>query len=272
MKTAKNSSGKPYECKKDWIEDCYLQCGDDGIVLVEGTLSKAFGDNDKASKIVDGVLGKDNELVSYRTAFFEAFPKEPSCFIRGEGKTVEEAEADAYEQYLKIKSCTHEEFDRRGRVDGYAFCKACPYSSMVLDPLTNCTTCGVPAHYSQDLGGNWYCEGHYYKLDVDAAIGPSDGDEENHSLFSVEEKRRSFLRGKAIAEALESLGFVVGKNNYEDINRNLRMRTGQIIMENAFQKENRMSEKEMQEKTNNKSFLQQMINEIVVAIRERSKK
>ena len=61
--------GGSYECKYDWKDNCFVQCGDEGVVL--------------------------DKVDSYLTAFFEAFPKEPKTFIRGEGKTIAEAEKQA---------------------------------------------------------------------------------------------------------------------------------------------------------------------------------
>lgn len=62
-----NSTFEPYNCICDWPDDCFVQGGGDGIVIVRD------GDN-------------------YNTAYFEAFPKNPDCFIRGEGETMEDAE------------------------------------------------------------------------------------------------------------------------------------------------------------------------------------
>ncbi len=63
MKIARKSFGEAYVCKYEWPEDCFVQCGDNGIVC-----------------------GKE----SYTTAFFEAFPESPKTFLRGEGAFVEE--------------------------------------------------------------------------------------------------------------------------------------------------------------------------------------
>jgi hypothetical protein len=52
------------------------------------------------------VLGQN----SYRTAFFEAFPDQSTAaggFIRGEGKTIAEAEDDAFARFTKETSCRH---------------------------------------------------------------------------------------------------------------------------------------------------------------------
>ena len=48
-KTARKLRGS-YECQRDWPENCFVQCGGSGVV---------FGPNG-----------------NYRTAFFEAFPKD----------------------------------------------------------------------------------------------------------------------------------------------------------------------------------------------------
>ena len=132
-KLARRSSGNPYECKQNWEENTGVQCGDIGAVF-----SKEGG---------------------YTTAFFEAFPKKPRCFIRGEGKDVEEAELNAWNKYQKIIQCDHE-MERRDRTDGYGYCKHCSYSSMVFEPLTKCCKCNKPTNYIDDIKGNFYCKKH----------------------------------------------------------------------------------------------------------------
>jgi len=120
-----------YETKYDWGFFC--QSGTGGIVF------SASG--------------------NYTTAFFEAFPRQPSCFIRGEGATVEEAEQQAWEQWQKIQGCEHE-MERRNRKDGYGYCKHCSYSAMVFEPLTKCCKCGEPTNYTYDTKKQWYCKKH----------------------------------------------------------------------------------------------------------------
>jgi hypothetical protein len=136
MKTARRSFGDDYVCQKPWDEDMFVQCGGSGVVLDR----------------------KDPEK-SYTTAFFEAFPKKPDCFLRGEGSTVEEAEAACWEKYQKVITCEHE-MERRNRRDGYGYCKHCSYSSMVFEPLDKCCKCGVPTRYTTDYKGKFYCEKH----------------------------------------------------------------------------------------------------------------
>lgn len=127
--------GGSYECKYDWKDNCFVQCGDEGVVL------------DKAD--------------SYLTAFFEAFPKEPKTFIRGEGKTIAEAEKQAWETLEKYTSCSNHEFERRGYENGVGFCKHCNlFNSNAFEPLNKCTICNTPTHYMKALDGNCYCREH----------------------------------------------------------------------------------------------------------------
>lgn len=63
-----------------WPDDCTVQWGGRGVVF----------------------SGKE----TYQTAFFEAFPADGSAgFLRGEGKTIEEAEADAFSQWERQAGC-----------------------------------------------------------------------------------------------------------------------------------------------------------------------
>ncbi len=96
--------------REQWPDDCMLQWGDSGAV---------FPKNGKP----------------YTTAFFEAFPKTPSTFIRGEGKTVEEAEQDAKQQFDKILACKEHEFEKRHYENGGGMCKHCElFRSDVFEP------------------------------------------------------------------------------------------------------------------------------------------
>lgn len=146
------SGSSEYDSKFDW--GCFCQGGNSGIVLPKGSFDKMFKD-DPIKGFVEGVTDKE----SYTTAFFEAFPEKPSCFLRGEGKTIEEAEKSCWEKYQKVKNCNHE-MERRDRTDGYGYCKHCSYSSMVFEPLTKCCKCKKPTNYTKDYKGNHYCEKH----------------------------------------------------------------------------------------------------------------
>lgn len=126
----------PIACLKPWPEDCGVQCGGEGLVLVDG--------------------GK-----SYTTAFFEAFPKEPKTFIRGEGATIADAEADAWAQFEKFSACPHPAFERRKYRNGAGFCVACGmFKSQCFEPSERCCICGVPTYHTEDNKGCWYCETH----------------------------------------------------------------------------------------------------------------
>lgn len=130
MKKAKISNffSKPtsYDCKFPWPDDCFCQAGGDGIVLPRGSLEKALHTTEGALETIAAVAraipppGK-----SYRTAFFEAFPENPDTFIRGEGKTIEEAEGSAWKKFERIAKCAGHEYERRGYANGAGFCKHC---------------------------------------------------------------------------------------------------------------------------------------------------
>jgi hypothetical protein len=148
----KISCGPEYDSKYDW--NCFCQGGSNGIVLPSGSIDKIFG-SDPIKGLSEGIANKE----SYTTAFFEAFPKEPSCFLRGEGKTIEDAEESCWIKYQKVLNCNHE-MERRDRTDGYGYCKHCSYSSMVFEPLTKCCKCNKPTAFSKDYKDKYYCEKH----------------------------------------------------------------------------------------------------------------
>ncbi len=84
-----------------WPDDCKIQGGSSGIVF---------------SKTKD----------TYKTAFFEAFPKNPSTFLRGEGATIAEAEENCWKQYEVMTGCSHSSgFERRKYRNGSGFCVDC---------------------------------------------------------------------------------------------------------------------------------------------------
>lgn len=153
-KYARSSFGKPYLCKKDWPEDCNVQCGSNGIVLPSGSFEKVM-----SSESIEDVTKNMITPETYVTAFFEAFPKNPNTFIRGEGKTIEEAEEMAYVQFEKISNCQNHEFEKRGYTNGAGFCKHCNlFKTNVFDPDHNCKICNVPTYYSFDKNKEVYCE------------------------------------------------------------------------------------------------------------------
>lgn len=125
-----------YLCFYDWPEDCQVQCGESGLVLAKPE--------------------------PYYTAFFEAFPRNPNTFIRGEGETVELAERDCWGKYQKILNCPGHEFEARGRKDGVGWCKHCDLFlvTALKEFLSPCCVCGKSTGHFQDTKGLWYCFGH----------------------------------------------------------------------------------------------------------------
>lgn len=162
-KFASKSNGSKHECQYSWPEDCSVQCGDSGIVLGNGT--------------------------ARRTAFFEAFPKEPKTFIRGEGQTVVDAELSAWHKYQKILNCVNHEFERyKGEIGK---CKHCQLTLInYFDPEHICSTCGKEA-VNQEYKKKKYCLLHYSEEAIKNGYNPdaeSDGlsfNEENDSYLDA---------------------------------------------------------------------------------------
>lgn len=156
-KFARMSCGEPYLCQKDWPDDCFVQGGGDGMVFVEGSMEKAFNDP------VDFFTKPPKH---YRTAFFEAFPRNPNSFIRGEGKSIEEAEENCYKWWQKILNCPKHEYEPHG-LDGAGTCKHCKlFQSDVLEPIAKCKICGKK-RYGQLKEDN-YCREHFAETDFGA--------------------------------------------------------------------------------------------------------
>ncbi len=138
-------AGDPYTPTCAWPDDCFVQWGGNGVVL-------------SASK------------GTYRTAFFEAFPTDPATFIRGEGATVAEAEAQAFAAFERHRACPGHEFERRGYTNGAGFCKHCGlFASKAFEPTTLCHVCQAPTNHSCGQATDpesgerrtfWYCEAH----------------------------------------------------------------------------------------------------------------
>lgn len=100
---------KDHVLLEGWPEDCTVQWGGGGVVLS----SKPGG--------------------NYRTAFFEAFPKDGG-FIRGEGETIGDAEKSALEQYRASAACDHL-WGRQGYTNGGAICRRCKAFKSVFKPI-----------------------------------------------------------------------------------------------------------------------------------------
>lgn len=122
-----------YQCQYNWA-DTSVQCGDTGVVFTP-----------------DG---------AYSTAFFEAFSKEPKVCIRGEGKTVQEAEMKAWEEYQRYVNCPQHEYERKG-TNGDGMCKHCHlHQHEIFEPEQYCVICGTPTNWRKSKKEEWYCKEH----------------------------------------------------------------------------------------------------------------
>ena len=121
-----------------WPDDCVVQWGSKGMVM-----RRAGG--------------------AYRTAYFEAFPKSPDTFIRGEGEDMAAAERNAFAKFQKIRDCPGHAFERRHWTNGGGMCAHCGmFSGTAFEPSTLCVVCAKPTcyNYGTDTAGamHWYCE------------------------------------------------------------------------------------------------------------------
>jgi hypothetical protein len=127
---------------ESWPADCFVQWGAHGLVL-----------------------GIARGVAPYTTAFFEAFPVAPSTFIRGEGATIAEAEAQAFAKWERIKACPEHLFERRGYKNGYGICSRCDFGAMVFAPLPedpHAADCACVGCASQSDCDTCHGEGVYY--------------------------------------------------------------------------------------------------------------
>jgi len=196
-KAARNSDGEPYLCQKEWPEDCFVQCGGDGMVFVEKTMEKAFQDP------VDFLT---NPPKHYRTAFFEAFPRSPDTFLRGEGKSLEEAEEKCHQWWQKILACPKHEYEHHG-VDGHGKCKHCHlFQSDVLEPIAKCKVCGKKRY--GELNSDIYCKEHYAETDYGALqqqwLDLMDKRNKNYENIKIREETSAAL--KIIEEEMKIVG------------------------------------------------------------------
>lgn len=140
-----NGTSIEYITEFNW-QETFIQCGTSGIVI--------------------------NKKGGYKTAFFEAFPdigKYPT-FIRGEGKTVKDAEIECWNKYKKQKNCENHEFTRivngKEREDGYGVCIHCNLSSSkALEPLTRCCVCNKKTN-DKNHNSKIYCYDDFFKIEV----------------------------------------------------------------------------------------------------------
>lgn len=133
IRIARTSFADDYICRYQWPPNCFVQAGGNGIVLAKPKV--------------------------YETAFFEAFPKVPKTFIRGEAETIEYAEKAAWERYLHFKKCAGHEYEKRAYTNGAGFCIHCGmFKSKAFEPWESCFNCGNKTYHSKDKHGEWWCE------------------------------------------------------------------------------------------------------------------
>ena len=110
-----------YECVHEWPKGGCVQCGSSGIVFTgKNSLEEALADPlmTIVTTLAPEEVAQASPLTHYRTAFFEAFPHEPQTFIRGEGVDIAAAEADAWAQYQRCRSCPGHGVEARGYENG----------------------------------------------------------------------------------------------------------------------------------------------------------
>lgn len=165
-KFASKSIGGEYKCHQEWPEDCYVQCGGGERILVDG--------------------------IYHNTAFFEAFPKDPKTFIRGDGRNIEEAEATAFASYLKYKECPKHEYKRRDNSE-HGNCINCGmFSSNCLAPVHSCETCGKK-EINYEFDDKYYCADHFVSIVDILKSNLNDDDILNYSRNSDYERIRHYL-------------------------------------------------------------------------------
>lgn len=87
---------------------------------------------------------------NYRTAFVEVFG-DKLAFVRGEGKTLDEAAEAAWTKVQSILNCPGHDYEPRGYTNGIGFCKHCRHQGRVgtftpEDLGQFCSECGTPTY------------------------------------------------------------------------------------------------------------------------------
>ena len=110
------------------------------------------------------VIDRTDTTKSYRTAFVEAFVD--NSFVRGEGKTIQEADDACWDKIVKQRSCSEHEFIPRSYTNGAGFCKHCGYFASKHftgeDLGQLCDVCGDGClEFRIYKTEKWYCAEHY---------------------------------------------------------------------------------------------------------------
>jgi hypothetical protein len=156
---------RDYDSPYAWPAGTFLQAGDSGIVLPSGSLRKVLTDDKAGAQVVGAALGvAEPPEGAYTTAFLEAFPKHPATFIRGEGKTIAEADASAWRQFQRFAACPKHKFWRKGYTNGAGFCRCCGlFKSKAFRPIGRCRYNCKGAVADHDAKGRGYCKRHNQK-------------------------------------------------------------------------------------------------------------
>jgi hypothetical protein len=129
------------------------------------------------------VINSKDTSKSYRTAFVEAFID--GSFVRGEGKSLKEADDACWAKIIKQRSCSGHEFEPRSYTNGAGFCKHCGYFASEWftgeDLGQLCAVCGDGClEFRIHKTEKWYCSEHYplveYMRVYYKMIGVSDDD------------------------------------------------------------------------------------------------
>lgn len=146
---------KDHQPSQDWPPDCMVQWGGHGVVVKQGG-------------------------GGYRTAFFEAFPQ-GGGFFRGEGASIEEAEADCLKRYQAFLTCPEHRWSRGKYLNGGGICRHCKTFRSVFQPVVALGDWKKPLNASA-LG-----------LLADGAMRPDPEDASSHRY-----RRRTWLKARAI--------------------------------------------------------------------------
>lgn len=145
----------------DW-QDSYVQWNDIGIVFTkEGPYRTAFFEAFPTKEFLD----KKKDIFC-GIQFYRCKRADVETFIRGEGRTIREAEENAWKELQIYLKCPKHEFERRDYENGYGICKYCGMGRCdVIDPIYPCAECGKLTWYHKSKDGKWYCREHA-KLDM----------------------------------------------------------------------------------------------------------
>lgn len=158
-----HSGEKEYHCQKEWADDVSLQCGSKGVVL-----KKEGG---------------------YTTAFFEIFIS--GTYLRGEGKTIEDAETNVYEKYRPMLECKDHHFEQVGRQDRDGVCSHCGFiKKECFKPSHECSVCYKP-HVMLKIDNDHFCIHHFIEKSksMDLSITPERIQKIKQDLFETISKK-----------------------------------------------------------------------------------